>query len=183
MTAALVNRARHGDQLAYSELFAMHVDRCFAIAYRILRDVERAEDATQQALLLAWRDLPQLRDADRFEAWLQRLLINQCYQLAGRHRRWIAHIRTLPMETAVERDDYVAIEEREILEHAFAALSPEQRAVFVLHHHVGMPLGSIASTLDVPLGTVKSRLHYATRLLRAALSEDGRDRTSGEWTA
>lgn len=177
MTAALVNRARHGDELAYAELFAMHVDRCFAIAYRILRDVERAEDATQQALLLAWRDLPQLRDAERFEPWLQRLLINQCYQMAGRQRRWISHIRTLPMETAVERDPYLAIEEREILDHAFAGLSPEQRAVFVLHHHIGLPLGSIASTLDVPLGTVKSRLHYATRLLREALTEDRRDRT------
>ena len=87
------------------------------------------------------------------------------------------------METAVERDHYLAIEDREILEHAFAGLSAEQRAVFVLHHHVGMPLGSIASTLDVPLGTVKSRLHYATRLLRAALSDDGRDQASGEWTA
>lgn len=183
MTTALVNRARNGDELAFAELFAMHVDRCFAIAYRILRDVERAEDATQQALLLAWRDLPQLRDPDRFEAWLQRLLINQCYQMAGRQRRWLSHIRTLPMEAAVEPDHYLAIEEREILEHAFAALSPEQRAVFVLHHHVGMPLASIASTLGVPLGTVKSRLHYATRLLRAALSEDGHDRRSGKWTA
>ena len=143
------------------------------------------ERRTQRShtLLLAWRDLPQLRDADRFEAWLQRLLINQCYQMAGRNRRWLAHIRTLPMETAVEPDQYLAIEDREILEHAFATLSPEQRAVVVLHHHAGMPLASIASTLGVPLGTIKSRLHYATLLLRAALSEDGHDRRGGKWIA
>src|SRR5215207_1428448 len=119
MTSSLVERARSGDQLAFSELFAIHVDRCYAIAYRILRDPHRAEDAVQQALLLAWRDLPGLRDAGRFDAWLMRLLVNQCYQLAGRHRQLNARVRELVPNDPAPSNGYVAVEEREALEHAF----------------------------------------------------------------
>jgi RNA polymerase sigma-70 factor (ECF subfamily) len=138
------------------------------------RDPHRAEDAVQQALLLAWRDLPRLRDASRFDAWLMRLLVNQCYQLAGRHRRLNARVRELVPEDPAPSNTYAAVEEREALERAFAVLSPEQRAVFVLHHHVGLPLATIAGTLGVPLGTVKSRLHYATRSLREAIEQQER---------
>jgi RNA polymerase sigma-70 factor, ECF subfamily len=172
MTTSLVERARAGDKFAFSELFATHVDRCYAIAYRILRDPHRAEDAVQQALLLAWRDLPRLRDADRFDGWLLGLLVNQCYQHAARHRRSIANVGELSPQEAAPGDAYVSVEERDTLDRVFGALSPEQRAVFVLHHHVGLPLMSIASTLGVPVGTVKSRLHYATKLLRSEIDEN-----------
>jgi RNA polymerase sigma-70 factor, ECF subfamily len=86
---ALVERARDGDEDAFTELVDSNGDRCYAIAYRILRDVDRAKDAVQQAFLLAWRELPRLREPERFEVWLYRLLVNACYEEARRHRRWI----------------------------------------------------------------------------------------------
>jgi RNA polymerase sigma-70 factor (ECF subfamily) len=168
----LVERARDGDEVAFSELVDLDGDRCYAIAYRILRDVERAQDAVQQAFLLAWRELPRLRDAERFEVWLHRLVVNACYEEFRRYRRWSANVRALPVDGPAGADDSVSIDDRDALERAFRRLSPEHRAVVVLHHHAGFPLASIAEIAGVPLGTVKSRLHYATRILREALASD-----------
>jgi RNA polymerase sigma-70 factor (ECF subfamily) len=168
----LVEQARRGDTVAFSELVDLDGDRCYAIAYRILRDVERAQDAVQQALLLAWRELPRLRDPERFEVWLHRLVVNACYEEFRRYRRWSANVRTLPVDGLAARDETVSIDDRDALERAFQTLSPEHRAVVVLHHHAGLPLASIAEVAGVPLGTVKSRLHYATRTLRDALATD-----------
>ena len=133
---------------------------------------ERAQDAVQQAFLLAWRDLPSLRNAERFGPWLHRLLVNACYEEARRHRRWAARVRALPvdgMDLPANADPAISIHDRDALERAFAQLSPEHRAVVVLHHHVGLPLPEIAEIVRVPVGTVKSRLFYATRALRVAL--------------
>src|SRR3989304_3512140 len=91
MLTALVERARNGDEDAFTQLVDLDGDRCYAIAYRILRDVERAKDAVQQAFLLAWRELPRLREPERFQVWLYRLLVNAGYEEAARHRRWTAH--------------------------------------------------------------------------------------------
>jgi RNA polymerase sigma-70 factor (ECF subfamily) len=170
----LVERARDGDDVAFSELVDLDGDRCYAIAYRILRDAERAQDAVQQAFLLAWRELPRLRDPARYEVWLHRLLVNACYEEFRRFRRWSAHIRALPVDGPAGSDPTVGIADRDELERAFRVLTPEHRAVVVLHHHVGMPLATIAEVVGVPLGTVKSRLHYATRTLRTALTADDR---------
>jgi RNA polymerase sigma-70 factor, ECF subfamily len=168
----LVERARDGDEVAFSELVDLDGDRCYAIAYRILRDVERGQDAVQQAFLLAWRELPRLRDPSRFEVWLHRLVVNACYEELRRYRRWSANVRTLPVDGPASADTTISIDERDALERAFRTLSPEHRAVVVLHHHAGLPLASIAEVAGVPLGTVKSRLHYATRILRDALATD-----------
>ena len=89
MRTRLVERAREGDDGAFSELVDLDGDLCYAVAYRILRDVERAQDAVQQAFLIAWRELPRLRDADRFSPWLYRLLVNACYEELRRHRRCV----------------------------------------------------------------------------------------------
>ena len=172
MRARLVERAREGDEVAFTELVDLDGDRCYAIAYRILRDVERAQDAVQQAFLLAWRELPRLRDPERFEVWLHRLLVNACYEEFRRYRRWSANVRALPVDGLPGEDDTVSIDDRDALEQAFRRLSPEHRAVVVLHHHAGYPLASIAEVAGVPVGTVKSRLHYATRILRDALATD-----------
>jgi RNA polymerase sigma-70 factor (ECF subfamily) len=170
MQARLVERAQEGDESAFTELIDLEGDRCYAIAFRILRDVERAQDAVQQALLLAWRELPRLRDPERFEVWLHRLLVNACYEEARRYRRWSLRVRALPVDGPGGPDPTVAVDDRDALDRAFLRLSPEHRAVFVLHHHVGLPLASIAEVVGVPTGTVKSRLHHATRNLRAAIT-------------
>jgi RNA polymerase sigma-70 factor (ECF subfamily) len=169
----LVEQAQRGDDVAFGELVDLDGGRCYAIAYRILRDVELAKDAVQQAFLLAWRDLPRLQDPERFEVWLHRLLVNACYGEARRSRRWSVHIRTIPMEgLGGSHDPMVSVDDRDALERAFCRLSPEHRAVFVLHHYAGFPLAAIADVVGAPLGTVKSRLHYATRNVRSAIVAD-----------
>jgi RNA polymerase sigma-70 factor (ECF subfamily) len=169
---ALVQRARDGDDDAFNELVDLGGDRCYAIAYRILRDVDRAKDAVQQAYLLAWRELPRLRDPERFEVWLYRLLVNACYEEARRHKRWTTRVRMLPMEGPAAPDPIVSVDDRDALERAFQRLSPEHRAVFVMHHYAGMPLATIAEVIGVPVGTVKSRLHNSVLNLRSALAID-----------
>ena len=172
MRTRLVERAWDGDDVAFTELVDLDGDRCYAIAYRILRDAERAQDAVQGAFLLAWRELPRLRDPERFGPWLHRLLVNACYEELRRHRRWSTNIRVLPVDGPSGPDPTVSVDERDALDRAFGRLTPEHRAVFVLHHHAGLPLAEVADAVGVPLGTVKSRLHYATRTLRAAIVAD-----------
>jgi RNA polymerase sigma factor (sigma-70 family) len=169
---ALVELARAGDEEAFASLARAAGDRLLAIAYRILRDLGLAEDAVQQTLVLAWRELPTLRDVDRFDAWLRRLLVNACYREARRGRHWAANVRVLSNELPARTDDYNSVVERDQLDRGFRRLPPEQRAVFVFHHYLGLTLLEVADELGVPLGTVKSRLHYATNTLRAAIEAD-----------
>ena len=176
MSVDLVERAQAGDHDAFSRLVQLDGDRCHAIAIGILRDRERAQDAVQQAFMLAWRDLPQLRDPARFEPWLHRLLVRACYTEARRHRRWSVHVVTLSVDGPDEPgkgDSTVSVAERDALERAFVGLSPEHRAVVLLHHHIGWTQPEVAEILGVPLGTVKSRLYYATRHLRASILAAG----------
>ena len=168
----LVERARHGDREAFGALVQLTSNRMYAIAARILRDTDLAEDALQGALIAAWKSLPTLRDPARFEAWLRRLLVHACYAEARRRRSWATNIRVLPVDGPVGPDGLLSIVERDALDRAFSRLSIEQRAVFVLHHHLGLALTEIADTLGVPAGTARSRLHYATRALRAAIEAD-----------
>ena len=168
----LVERARHGDREAFATLVQMTSNRMYAIATRILRDADLAEDALQGALIAAWKSLPTLRDPARFEAWLRRLLVHACYAEARRRRSWTTNIRVLPVDGPVGPDGLISIVERDALDRAFRRLSVEQRAVFVLHHHLGLALTEIAETLGIPAGTARSRLHYATQALRAAITAD-----------
>lgn len=169
MNVELVERARRGDRDAFASLAAASVDRCYALAYRILRDPHRAQDATQQALLGAWRDLPTLREPGRFDAWLHRLVVNACYVEARGERRWNARVRVLSLVPESSPDVAHSVAARDELEAAFKRLTPEHRAVVVLHHHLGYQLTEIAETLGIPPGTARSRLHHAVRQLRAAL--------------
>src|SRR5690242_8405094 len=149
-------------------------DRCMAIAFRILRDADRADDAVQAALISAWRQLRTLRDPDAFEPWLHRILTNECYAEARRRNRMRAEVRVLPMGGQQESTDLLTIHDRDQLERAFRRLTLEQRAVLVFHHYVGLPLPEVAQHLGIPLGTAKSRLHHATAALRASLEADAR---------
>jgi RNA polymerase sigma-70 factor (ECF subfamily) len=168
----VVERAMRGDHDAFGLLVQMTSDRMFAIATRILRDPGLAEDALQSSLITAWRELPRLRDPDRFEAWIRRLLVHACYAEARRRRAWAGNVRVLPVDGPAGPDELVSIADRDALDRAFRRLTIEQRAVFVLHHHVGLALVEIAETLGIPPGTARSRLHYAIRLLRSAIEAD-----------
>jgi RNA polymerase sigma-70 factor (ECF subfamily) len=172
MDRDLVERARSGDQQAFADLVHQVSDTLFGVARRILRDPGLAEDVLQNALVTIWRKLPHLRDVDRFDAWAFRILVHACYADAPRNRRWAAVVRVLPVDRADVSDDYRTIADRDELEQAFRALPLDQRAVFVLHHHVGLPLVAVAETLGIPDGTARSRLHYATRALRTAFEAD-----------
>ena len=180
MQRALVDLARRGDEEAFADLARAVGDRLMGIAFRILRDADRAEDAVQQTLMTAWRELPTLRDDDRFDAWLRRILVHACYAEARRRRSWVANIRVLPTDRPAGGDDMASVVEWDRLERGFRRLSPQQSAIFVLHHYVGLTLPEVADELGVPLGTVKSRLYYATQALRAALDADARTATSTE---
>jgi RNA polymerase sigma-70 factor (ECF subfamily) len=169
----VVERARRGDRDAFADLVHQASDGLFAIAFRILRDTGLAEDALQNALVSAWRQLPRLRDPDRVEAWLYRVLVNCCYVEARRSRRWSATVRLIPERDEPTTPDASRLAaDRDELDRAFRRLPVDQRAVFVLHHYVGLPLVEIAETLGIPAGTARSRLHYATRALRSAVEAD-----------
>jgi RNA polymerase sigma-70 factor, ECF subfamily len=170
----LVEAARHGDREAYADLIRVRGDWLFAVAQRILRDIDRTEDAVQDALVIAWRDLPGLRDPDRFDAWLRRLLVRSCVAEAKRARRLTVNIRALPTELASPSDDFLGVADRDQLDRGFRRLSPEQRALLVLRHFAGLETAEIADALGIPSGTVRSRLHHAHRAMRAALDAEGR---------
>ena len=171
MDRDLVERARGGDQEAFADLVHQVSDALFGIARRILRDPGLAEDVLQNALVTIWRKLPHLREVDRFDGWAFRILVTACYADAPRNRRWATTVRVLPINRADDTDDYRSISDRDELERAFRLLPLDQRSVFVLHHHVGLPLVAVAEMLGIPDGTARSRLHYATRALRAAFDE------------
>src|SRR3954452_5417272 len=144
MRTRLVEQARDGDDVAFAELVDLDGDLSFAIAFRILRDTERAQDAVQQAFLLAWRELPRLPAPAPFGPWLHRLLVNACYEELRRHRRWSTRIRILPVDGPSGPDPMVSVDDRDAIDRAFERLSPQHRAVFVLPHHAGLPLAEIA---------------------------------------
>ena len=174
MQVHLVEQAQRGDAEAFDALARMVGDRCQAIAVRILRDSGLAEDAVQAALITAWTDLRSLRDPSRFEPWLHRILTNACYAEARRRRRWAEVPRILPVAGAFGPDDYLTVDDRDVLERAFRRLTLEQRAVLVYHHYLGLSISEVAARTGLPVGTAKSRLHNATRALRGSIEADSR---------
>lgn len=171
MERTLVERARRGDRDAYERLARDSARRLYLVAHRILRDGDAAEDAVQQTLVAIWRELPKLRDPDRFEAWTYRLVVRFALEESRRKRRMGVSVRPLS-DRELDRvgpDSTGELAVRDELERAFRRLTPEHRAVVVLHHYVGMSLAEVADATGVPYGTVGSRLHYALRELRSAI--------------
>ena len=177
MDTDLVIAAQNGDKGAFTTLAGGVADRFLATSHRILRDLSLAEDATQQALLTVWQDLPQLRDPARFDAWSYRILVRACYAEADRMRRWTPNIRALPADQAAATDGLDSVVDRDQLERGFRRLSLDHRTVVVLHHYLDLPLEQVADIVGISAGTVASRLHYAMRGLRAALDADARPAT------
>jgi RNA polymerase sigma-70 factor (ECF subfamily) len=178
MRRDLVERAMAGDHDAFSELARGAIGRLYAAARLILRDDAGAEDATQEALVAAWRDLSALRDPDRFEAWLHRLLVRACHREARRgRRRWTIEAEVRPSRTA-EPDPAIDLADRDELARGFTRLDPDQRTALVLHHYLGLTLDEVALAMAIPPGTARSRLHRAARAMRAAIEADARSTTT-----
>ena len=180
MHEELVRLAQRGDAEAFDSLARMVGDRCQGIAVRILRDAHLAEDAVQAALITAWTELRALRDPSRFEPWLHRILTNACYAEARRRTRWSEGLKILPVASAYGSDDYLTVDDRDLLERAFRRLTIQQRAVLVFHHYLELPLPEVAKRLGIPLGTVKSRMHHAKQALRAGLDADARTSSAAQ---
>jgi RNA polymerase sigma-70 factor, ECF subfamily len=173
MDRALIERAQRGDREAFQVLAFAVSDRLFGVAHRVLRDFDAAGDALQGALVRIWRDLPSLRDPDRFEAWAHRALIHSCHDQLRRERRGATALRVVEREQFAD-DPAGAVTDREEIERAFRRLNADQRAVIVLQYYRDLSLPEIADLLQVPLGTVRSRAHYAKQLLRSAIEADSR---------
>jgi RNA polymerase sigma factor (sigma-70 family) len=169
----LVERARGGDRDAFATIATESIGRLYNIAQLMLRDGDRADDAVQEALVVAWRDLKGLRDPDGFDAWLHRVLVRCVYREASRERRRTA--RTVAVfDLRTSPDASRDVEDRDTLDRGFRRLRPDHRAVLVLHHYLGYSDDEAADALSVPAGTIKSRLNRATAALRAELAADAR---------
>jgi RNA polymerase sigma factor (sigma-70 family) len=168
----LVERARGGDHDAFAQLARAAVVRLDKAARLILRDPELARDAVQEALIRAWRDLPKLREPDRFDAWLHRLTVNACFDQARKRRRRVIEVELTPIVDLPISDESAAHADRELVDQVLRRLDDHGRAIVVLHYYLGMPLSDVAATLGVPIGTVKSRLHRALGEMRLAIDPE-----------
>lgn len=168
----LVERAKRGDHDAFAVLVRRTIARLDAAARLILRDPDLARDAVQEGYIRAWRDLAALRDPDRFEAWLHRLVIHSCIDVTRRRRRRPMEVELTPIDGPAAPDVASTIADREQLDLALRRLDPEWRAVVVLYYYLGMPLPDVASTLGIPLGTAKSRLHRSLAAMRVTIGAD-----------
>jgi RNA polymerase sigma-70 factor (ECF subfamily) len=175
----LVESARRGDRESFGQLAAGEIERLLAIARLVLRDPDLAEDAVQEALVRCWRQLPKLREVDRFDGWLYRILMRTAADEVGRRRRYEASVTMLRVEPQVG-DAAAGLADRDQLERGFGRLSMDHRAVVVLHDYVGLPLPEVAAALGIPSGTAKSRYHYAMSALRASLEAEARVTEHGE---
>jgi RNA polymerase sigma-70 factor (ECF subfamily) len=168
----LVERAAKGDHDAFERLVYDAVARLDAAARLILRDSELARDAVQEALMRAWRDLPGLRDPERFDAWLHRLTVNASLDLIRRRRRRVIEVELTPIHDQDMPDLTAIVDDRDLLDRALKRLEPEARAVVVLRYYLGMTVPDIATTLGIPLGTAKARLHRSIALMRPTVVRD-----------
>ena len=174
MDRELVERAQRGDLTAFESIATAAHPRLYGVALGILHEPSTAEDATQQALISIWRHIRRLRDPDKFEGWSYRLLVNACYDEAKKLPRWVPEEKIPAAADPAEVDPYTGVVDRDQLGRGFARLSVEQRAVIVLRFLHDLTLAQVAEALDVPIGTVASRLDRALKALRAALEADDR---------
>ena len=174
---SLVERARGGDREAFAVLARASAVRLDAAARLILRDRELARDAVQEALIRAWRDLPGLRDPDRFDAWLHRLLVNAAIDETRRRRRRVIEVKISVANLSVHEDPIARLVDRDALDRALAGLAPEHRALVVLHYYLGLPLPEAAGAMGISLGAAKSRLHRAIGALRQSFTADAEEQS------
>ncbi|MFV2063499.1 MAG: RNA polymerase sigma factor, partial [Chloroflexota bacterium] len=176
MQEDLVERAKSGDHEAFSELASASIGRLYAVAVLILRDGDRAQDAVQEALVSAWKDMRALRDPGAWDAWLHRVVVRACYKQARKDRRRTeVELKVLPgPEPARPIDLAMSVAERDEMEQELGRLPIDQRALMVLHYYADLTLEQAAEILDIPIGTAKSRLHRGLRTLRESMRDDTR---------
>jgi RNA polymerase sigma-70 factor, ECF subfamily len=170
----LVERAQRGDRASFGMLAEGSIARLYAIAQLMLSDNDQAEDAVQEALILAWRGIRGLRDPERFQWWIQRILLRSVYRVSKVERRHVDPRRFTDGSDAIASDSAAVLADRDEIDRGFRRLKPEQRAVLVLHHYLGLTDEEAGEVLGIPAGTVKSRLHRATAAMRAELEASAR---------
>jgi RNA polymerase sigma-70 factor (ECF subfamily) len=170
----LVERAQAGDHDAFALLVRSSYARLHGVARLILRDPERAQDAVQESLVLAWRHVRAVRDPGAWDAWLNRLTVRACYRLARQaRRRDTVELHVMPdREPEGSSDPSASVAERDRLGRELGRLPIDQRAVMVIHFYLDLPLPEAAEILQIPVGTAKSRLHRGLETLRAALAAE-----------
>lgn len=180
---ALVRRARSGDATAFGMLVATRIDRCYRLAWSILSNDADAADATQDALVSAWRQLPRLRDIAAFDGWLNRIVANAAL-MARRHRVRLREVSVRPAypgdvtpEPEPPQDPHARtamdmLVDSDAIGRAFDRLRPQDRLILVLHHVEERPVAEIARSLGIPIGTAKWRLHAARGALEKAMEAE-----------
>lgn len=168
--AAIVAGCRQGDRAAQRGLYDVCQDRVYRVAVRMVGRQE-ADDITQQVFLQAFRSIGQFQGQSRIETWLYRLTVNECLQFVRRNRRWrFASLEWEPTDGSNRREER---EQRELLDEALARLDPELRSIFVLKEVEQLSYREIAEAVQIPEGTVGSRLNRARRELQQHLSSIG----------
>jgi len=169
----LVERAQRGDRESFESLAQMSIAWLYNVAQLMLADSDLAQDAVQEALVVTWRDLRGLRDPDRFDGWLRRILVRCVYRVANGERRQAERERLVGGDNT-SPDAAGELADRDQIDRVFRRIKPEYRAVIVLHHYLGFSDQEAGEALGIPAGTVKSRLHRATASMRAELEADER---------
>jgi RNA polymerase sigma-70 factor (ECF subfamily) len=167
----LVERAQRGDHDAFAALAGMFVARLDSAARLIVRDHDLARDAVQDGFIRAWRNLPTLRDPDRFEGWLRSLVARSCIDLLRRRGRRPIEVELSPIDGPAVSDTSAIVADRDLLDLFLRRLPPDWRAVVVLHYYFGLPLPDVAAALGIPIGTAKSRHHRSLAMMRAAMPD------------
>ena len=180
---ALVQRARRGDAAAFGMLVDTRIDRCYRLAWSILSNDADAADATQDALVSAWRQLPRLRDPAAFDGWLNRIVANSAL-MARRHRVRLREVAVRPAfpgdptpepeppQDPLARTEMDKLVDSDAIGRAFDRLRPKDRMILVLHHVEERPVAEIARSLGIPVGTAKWRLHAARNALEKAMEAE-----------
>lgn len=177
----LVVRAQAGDREAFTALVSAAFETMRRTAWLILRDAGAVDEAVQEALLGAWQDLPRLREPVRFEAWLRRLLVRACADQARRARAFrLREVPILGRDGSIAPDTQGQVAARDELERGLRRLTVEQRTVLVLTYYLDLPIAEAAAALDIPAGTMKSRLDRARQALRAELEAQERGVAAGK---
>ena len=170
--AGLIERASRGDHEAFGALIGAHLARLDTAARLILRDPDLARDAVQEGTLRAWKGLRGLRDPARFDAWLHRLTVNACLDIARKRRGRVLEVELTPLHDASAPDPTSRVADALYIERVLATVDPAQRAVVVLHYYLDLTLPETAAALGIPVGTAKSRLNRALEAMRVRVADE-----------